>query len=67
MGGWKTPKCETNVKIIVKTMSNANRLGTRKGQERKLQSNYHRVGVSVLVFMGCGSWMDQGDIQDRKQ
>lgn len=47
-----------NMKTFVKRMSNENRLGIRKGQEWELQSNYHRVGVIVLVYTGCGSRVD---------
>lgn len=47
-------------------MSNENKLGIRKGQERELQSNYLQVGAPVLVFMGCASGVDQGDITGQK-
>lgn len=47
-----------NTKTIVKRMSNENRLGIKKGQEWELQSNYYRVGVTVLVYTSCGSWVD---------
>ena len=57
-----------NIKTPVKTMSNIKKkLGTRKGQEKKLQSNDLRMGDPSLVSIGCESWVNQGDIQAREQ